>query len=200
MSIIKAKRGTLSIELFSDYMLRNDEEILGYAKGPCKGCEEMTEDDYKAGDENNWLCVQCGDVEYQTIARARIAELEAELATLKAKDSDREKHLSWYYGLDTGISSETIFGVMTDIPVRSNGIPYDLDDFGRCYRLLQLFPEWKSRLSEVSEKFPEWALLIDNWDQIESLYESKKKLSKEKCYNLLRACRDNSRAIVIRSS
>lgn len=51
------------------------------------------------------------------------------------------------------------------------GIPLDVDDFRRCYLLLELIPEWRPRLPEVSETFPEWKKLVENWDEMTRLYE-----------------------------
>ena len=84
------------------------------------------------------------------------------------------KYLEWYRSYQTGISSETIFEVMTGIPVRRHDMPYDPSDFSRCYELLERFPEWKPRLHEVSARFPRWKGLIDNWDKLTELYEEEK--------------------------
>ena len=81
--------------------------------------------------------------------------------------------VEWYRGTDTGISSETIMEVMTGIPVRSHSPPWDAGDFGRCYRLLDKFPDWKDRLNEVAERFPEWKPLVDNWASLESMYRDR---------------------------
>lgn len=79
----------------------------------------------------------------------------------------------WINGRDTGISSATIFHVMTGRGTRYHDcydVPHDPDDFGRCYRLLQHFPAWKLRLSEVAERFPKWAPMVVQWDEMEHLY------------------------------
>jgi hypothetical protein len=79
----------------------------------------------------------------------------------------------WAAGRDTGISSLTIYRVMTGKPSHNGTYhtPRDPDDFGRCYRLLKLFPQWRSRLPEFAEKFPKWARLIAEWDELTALYE-----------------------------
>ena len=84
------------------------------------------------------------------------------------------KEDQWLYGSDTGSSSKTIFGVMTGKPVGNGAFPWDPDDFGRCYRLLNLFPEWLPRLSEVSAKFPKWAGLVAIWPDLTAMFEAKK--------------------------
>jgi hypothetical protein len=84
----------------------------------------------------------------------------------------------WLRGPDTGISSKTIYRVMTgdygSDPFGHGlhtGTPLDPSDFGRCYRLLQRFPEWRSRMHEVSAKYPEWTGLVRAWPKLEALYE-----------------------------
>jgi hypothetical protein len=78
----------------------------------------------------------------------------------------------WADGRDVGISAFTIYSVMTGKPTRMDryDTPKDPADFGRCYRFLALFPQFRSRLSEVSKRFPEWLPLVSNWDELESLF------------------------------
>jgi hypothetical protein len=80
----------------------------------------------------------------------------------------------WILGRDTGTSSKTIWAVMTGSTCRDPGRPYDADDFGRCYRLLTLFPGWRVRLSEVTAQFPMWTPLVEAWDDLTALYEGGK--------------------------
>ncbi len=81
--------------------------------------------------------------------------------------------LEWATGRDTGTSSLTIYHVMTGNPSHHScyDTPADPSDFGRCYRLLKLFPSWIPRLPEVSERFPKWKPLIDNWALLTKMYE-----------------------------
>ena len=85
--------------------------------------------------------------------------------------TDSDRYLAWYRGSSVGVSSETIFEVMTGITVKRHAIPLDPMDFGRCLGLIRLFPEFKNRLHEVSERFPKWKPFIDNWDKMTELYE-----------------------------
>jgi len=81
---------------------------------------------------------------------------------------------AWIVGGDTGTSSETIWAVMMGVPrKRGADVPYDPDDFGRCYRLLKLMPEWRPRLPEVAAAYPRsaWGQLVDRWDEMTALYE-----------------------------
>ena len=82
----------------------------------------------------------------------------------------------WIIGRDTGISSKTIWAVMMNaVPKYQEpfqfDVPKDPSDFGRCYRLLEYFPEWKKRLNEVSDQFPKWKPLIREWTNMTKLYE-----------------------------
>ncbi len=87
-----------------------------------------------------------------------------------------ERVYEWLRGNDRGISSETIFEVMDGykFPISSSPVqhspPRDPDDFGRCYRLLSIFPEWVPRLKEVSDRYPFWKPIIEHWDELTNLY------------------------------
>ncbi len=90
--------------------------------------------------------------------------------------TEMQRALDWITGEDTGLSSKTIFEVMTSAqpsPQRSwiGFYPLDPDDFGRCYRLLQRIPEWRERLPEVAARYPDWCGLVDAWDELTALYE-----------------------------
>jgi len=90
---------------------------------------------------------------------------------IEKRNSGKSAEDAWLFGADTGMSSKSIFGVMTGKPVGEGSFPWDPDDFGRCYRLLAKFPGWRSRLSEVSQKYPAWSGLVENWDELTALYE-----------------------------
>lgn len=84
----------------------------------------------------------------------------------------------WLDSWDTGISSKSIFWVMTGRnpgfgygDTGSPDVPHDPTDFGRCHRLLKAFPEWRGRLGEVSKRFTSWETLVSRWDDLEALYE-----------------------------
>jgi len=107
--------------------------------------------------------------------------------------SIRDLAIQWFRSGDTGTSSETIFDTMTGVPVKRHGIPWDPSDFGRCYRLLTAFPEWKERMGEVSARFPEWKPFVDNWAKMEELYERDLPTDKSAdLYNLMITLRGDS--------
>jgi hypothetical protein len=95
-------------------------------------------------------------------------KLRAEIDEQNAGKSPED---AWISGWDRGISSETIFHVMTGRPMLGRvGVPHDPDDFGRCYRLLEKFPGWKQRIREVAEQYPEWARIVEHWDWLSAMY------------------------------
>lgn len=87
-----------------------------------------------------------------------------------------EPELRWWRGLDVGTSSAAIFSVLcrniylTGEAERMANVstPMDAEDFGRCQRLISLFPEWKSKLSEIADKYPstKWPAIIARWDEL----------------------------------
>lgn len=115
------------------------------------------------------------------------------------KNARLDSEDAWIRGYDTGISSKVIFSVMTSRGVgytstRGNNHPYDPDDFGRCYRLLEKFPEWRERLHEVKEQSPQWSVLIDHWDELETLYLEEKPAGKApKLYKRMKELLDSTR-------
>ena len=56
-------------------------------------------------------------------------------------------------------------------PPRCFDVPHDPSDFGRCYRLLQLAPEWTARLEEVAQAYPAWEPFVREWDKLTAMYE-----------------------------
>ena len=79
--------------------------------------------------------------------------------------------LDWIIGPDTGLSSKCIWAAMMGRPQPVANCPHDLDDFGRCWRLLALIPGWRDRLSEMAEHYSEWAPLVREWEKLETIYE-----------------------------
>jgi hypothetical protein len=80
----------------------------------------------------------------------------------------------WAAGRDTGTSSLTIYQAITGNRSHHRGldIPYDPDDFGRCYRLLKLFPSWRKDLGKVVDVCPEWKPFVEAWDELTAMYEA----------------------------
>lgn len=87
-----------------------------------------------------------------------------------------QRAMKWIVGNDTGVSSKTIWAVMqgtVDGVNRSGGnfdVPHDPSDFGRCFRLLQLIPEWRENMTKIVAAFPAWKPFVDVWSDLETLY------------------------------
>jgi hypothetical protein len=81
------------------------------------------------------------------------------------------KWFQWFFGDDTGMSSIAIWMRMTGLgrySQRRFAYPYDTSDFGRCHRLLRMFPDWDiKRMRRVS---PVWRALADAWPELTKLY------------------------------
>jgi hypothetical protein len=79
--------------------------------------------------------------------------------------------MDWLLGRDTGISSKTMLymHVIGKYPDYGD-IPYDPDDFGRCYRLIQQFPEIKKSFPKICMISESWKRLIFEWQELETLY------------------------------
>lgn len=133
--------------------------------------------------DNACRCLNCGD-EYVMNMPGSIGIMLAIIKTFskehrRCKPSERGRKrfefntpMEWIISWDTGISSKTIWMIMTGKTVNDYGSPpRDPSDFGRCYRLLEKFTEWKPRLSEVSARFTTWEPYIAAWPELTALYE-----------------------------
>jgi hypothetical protein len=103
----------------------------------------------------------------------KFSKKHAQCSPGKAPEQKIETPWDWLASRRTGISSATIWSVMVGFPspYRAYDTPYDPADFHRCYQLLQTFPEWKSRMFDVEEKFPFWAPFVREWANLSALYE-----------------------------
>jgi hypothetical protein len=99
----------------------------------------------------------------------------------------------WLLSDDTCMSSKTICAVMTGTKYADPDVPYDAGDFGRCYRLLELFPEWRARLPEVAAKHPKWGPLVSAWDELTALYRRTRGQGGRTFYDRISALVDEGR-------
>lgn len=83
--------------------------------------------------------------------------------------------LVWALGDDTGTSSETIVRIALGLEemrgLHSFDAPHDPSDFGRCYRLIQKFPELRKKLPLVGRKCKAFAPMVKRWDDLSALWE-----------------------------
>lgn len=97
----------------------------------------------------------------------------------------------WMAGSDTGLSSKTLWAHMVGMAYRDIRAPLDPADLGRCVRLLNIFPEWKPRITEMAA-YPEWAGIVAKWDELAALYEEELAAGTgyaPKCYDAMKAVR-----------
>lgn len=96
-----------------------------------------------------------------------------------------QRAINWIVSEDTGVSSKVIWAVMmgTDLTGLSLSTPSDVSDFGRCFRLLNIIPEWEARLDELkkvdygyhlmndnTEHRNLWSKFVDNYEEMKMLY------------------------------
>ena len=105
----------------------------------------------------------------------------------------------WVLSDDTGISSKTIWAVMMGAVPKTIGpfwfdVPHDPSDFGRCYRLLVRFPDWRPRLMEVAARFPKWGPMVREWERMEALNVRDMESGKsEELFAVMRTLEDEGR-------
>jgi hypothetical protein len=84
--------------------------------------------------------------------------------------------VKWFVSGDTGKSSKAIVGVMEGVSPcdKFHGChPSDGGDFGRCYRLLEEIPEYKTRIDEMKPVSPEWEVLVNHWNELSEMHRRK---------------------------
>jgi hypothetical protein len=114
-----------------------------------------------------------------TTCKACVAVAKAELEVERVKrghppDAHR-KYFEWADGPDAGLSSMALVQAVTGARVVKNyddrtRHPYDPSDFGRCYRVLERFPELRTGTGKIAALSPTWAALVDVWGELEALY------------------------------
>lgn len=91
---------------------------------------------------------------------------------LQLTEEQQKLMLSWILGSDTGCSSQTIWTTIMGIDNPSPSIPYDSDDFGRCWRMLAIFnhDEINKIMKEVAKKHQVWKPYTKRWEEFDGLY------------------------------
>lgn len=156
----------------------------------------MDEDDYDWNDPpkakhivmgpNSLRCLNCGR-EQELVMPCSISVLQGAGAGFTKDHYDCEPSAAgkarfeytnpweWHRSWDTGISSLVIYSVMEDaLMPKTYGkefFPHDPADFGRCHRLLKVGDQYRERLHEVSDKYPQWEGFVDAWDELTALWE-----------------------------
>lgn len=77
----------------------------------------------------------------------------------------------WLKNGDVGMSSKTMWLYFMGFELGMTHYPSDPNDFRRCYKLLEVVPEWKDRLLELARLSPQWHKLVYNWDELTRMFE-----------------------------
>lgn len=110
-----------------------------------------------------------------------------------ASHSAHQRLIQWLLSDDTGESSIAIAKCLAGIDDLEEteyarlATPMDVYDFGRCYRLLKLIPEFRSRIHELGERSAQWAALVDSWEELEGLYASDRKTCRQRIREIRKA-------------
>lgn len=105
---------------------------------------------------------------------------------------DRDPQDRWWLGTDTGKSSTALFAVLCREGLQwetnyegQKATPQDSADFGRCKRLLDAIPEWRSRLGEVAAKYADtaWPRIIAKWNELETATAERVNEILRECHN-----------------
>ena len=78
----------------------------------------------------------------------------------------------WLRDGDVGTSSAAIVTKLTGLNICKPDYmfaPSDPSDLLRCIKLFECVPELKSRLVEMSDVSNLWKIIVDNWDELESI-------------------------------
>lgn len=112
-----------------------------------------------------------GKVTQKGFEKACITALEAAGCALGydtsmpgADKSIIERGEAWLLDGQVGMSSKSIYCHMTGRePEDGYSYPCDPDDLNRCLLLLELIPEWRSRMPEMAAHGKKWAGLVSDW-------------------------------------
>lgn len=108
-------------------------------------------------------------------------------------DDIMQRAAKWIAGSDTGMSSKAIFGHMLGgAAPEARAHPRDDGDFGRCYRLLKLIPEWRARIDEMAQHGDYWKALVARWGDIEREFiaDQEREPKERRTYRLMRSILD----------
>ena len=124
--------------------------------------------------------------------KAKVREQPSELPPI---DERIEKYQSEWVE-DSGLSAGTMFRLFAgkhNNNTHVNGfgeVPTSVTSFVRCHVLIETFPEWKSRLGELSAKYPHWKPYVDHWGELETILERESKRPDSQCPDLYERLQD----------
>lgn len=89
---------------------------------------------------------------------------------------NKSKMIQWIGTHDVGVSSRTMWCALMGVadsctpPYNHFDIPYDADDFSRCYDLVTFCDVTKDELQKVVKAFPYYKPIVEEWDNLVSAY------------------------------
>lgn len=135
---------------------------------------------------SNLFCTCCGG-EYKVQYPIPTKDLETAIKIFEATHKDckqiwvepkadqgkstTNKAHWWIANGETGSSSKTMWNCFMGTVKFPIDIPWDPDDFSRCYKLLQAVPEFKMSMDRLRSLSDVWNRLVDNWDKLTEMYE-----------------------------
>ena len=84
----------------------------------------------------------------------------------------KDKILEWLIHGERGVSSESMACAVLGMKPKLMCHPIDHADFMRCVKFLDAVPEARNYLKDVAKLSGTWAILVENWDELETLYRS----------------------------
>jgi hypothetical protein len=75
---------------------------------------------------------------------------------------------NWFMNGEVGASSKCIAKHLSGQEYREWDYPRDSSDLGRCIKLLDAVPEFRSRISEMASAGKYWAALVPHWGELEA--------------------------------
>ena len=92
---------------------------------------------------------------------------------------NKDKMIEWIATHHVGVSSKTMWTALMGVtaepaqPFIRYDIPYDCDDFSRCYDLVKFCNiNPVSDFPKILQRFPWYAPIIRNWDKLSDMYEA----------------------------
>lgn len=81
-----------------------------------------------------------------------------------------DRSTAWLRDGEVGLSSRTIYDHMLGLKSQDSSYPHDPDDLNRCLLLLDLIPEWATRMGEMAFHGKEWKALSERWNEISECF------------------------------
>lgn len=121
---------------------------------------------------NEIRCPICGSKKVLAGEGRRLSEDRSDRAEyfrdVRAPNIEERKRW-WIDNGEKGLSSQSLFNILSGKHDKNPDYPRDASDFRRCVLLLDLIPEWRERLEDCAVSAPGlWPALIRNWDALEN--------------------------------